>query len=54
MRCEHWGGPLRLVGMAKVLPIQSTLDLNKETKERHVVPQLQGAVTLWERGGAPV
>lgn len=52
MHCEHWGEPLRL--LAKVLPIQSTVNLNKETKERHVVPQLQGTVTLLERGGAPV
>lgn len=54
VRCEHCGEPPRLLGMAKVLSIQSTLNLNKETKERHVVPQLQGTVPLLERGGAPV
>lgn len=33
MLCEHRGEPPRLLGIAKVLPIQSKLNLTKEIEE---------------------
>lgn len=47
------GKPTEVAGNSQG-PSHSVNSLTKETEGRHIVPQLQGTVTLLETGGAPV